>query len=126
MSRPTTRRRAVLLAAAGTAAAAIMGCSAIAQTGPVHGTITFENGAVIPKGRVLVSLDAPGAPEDALAEAASGGDARQMTFTLPAAPPPGAEIVVRLERADGWLLARGSAGYAPGTPVEITLYTVMY
>ena len=98
----------------------------MAQSDAVRGTITFENGAAIPKGRVLVSLDAPGAPKTALAEAASGGDARQMTFTLPAGPAPGAEIVARLERADGWLLARGSAGYAPGTPLEITLYTVMY
>jgi hypothetical protein len=34
--------------------------------------------------------------------------------------------VVRLERADGWLLARGSARIEAGAPVEVTLNTVMY
>ena len=43
-----------------------------------------------------------------------------------AAGAPTQQIVARLEREDGWLLARGSAQIEPGAPVEITLFTVMY
>jgi hypothetical protein len=34
--------------------------------------------------------------------------------------------VARLERADGWLVARGSAELEAGSPVSVTLNAVMY
>ncbi len=34
--------------------------------------------------------------------------------------------MARLERADGWLLARGSAPLNAGSPVPVTLYAVTY
>jgi hypothetical protein len=39
---------------------------------------------------------------------------------------PTLRIVARLERADGWLLARGSAQLEAGAPVHVTLNVVMY
>jgi hypothetical protein len=36
------------------------------------------------------------------------------------------QIVARLERADGWLVARGSARFEAGSPVYVTLSAVMY
>jgi len=35
-------------------------------------------------------------------------------------------IVARLERADGWLLARGNAKVTVGMPADITLFRVIY
>lgn len=48
-----------------------------------------------------------------------------MAFALPEAAA-GTEVEARLLRADGWLLARGSARLEPGTPLRITLYTALY
>lgn len=132
MTRTTDRR--VLLASAGGAAflAATTGLSS--ASGGLQGTVEFEGGAKIPEGRLVVSLDIPDLATGTRAaqprlDMTSDGAAKVLGFTLPArsdAIGQGGEIVATLERADGWLLARGSASVAAKEPLRITLYKVMY
>lgn len=133
MKRLTSPR--TMLMAAGTAAVTAVAASAGGQTGAIPGTIVFADGSAIPKGDLVVYLDDSAADARATQPGArsrmiSDGGAKVVRFTLPApADLPAAqtqEIVAELQRADGWLLARGSAQLEPGAPVEITLYTVMY
>ena len=64
---------------------------------------------------------------DRRAAARAVGVVGQVAFTLAApADAPATQVVARLEREDGFLLARGSAALEPGAPTTITLYTVMY
>ena len=101
----------------------------------MDGTITFEGGGAIPEGQLAISLENSAIGDDALSRMAetrieSDGKSTAIAFALtPAADLAAAtalQVVVRLERADGWLLARGSAKVEAGTPVEVTLNTVMY
>jgi hypothetical protein len=136
-----TDRRTILLAAGTTAAAAMAGAVA-AQSSDIRaseilGTLIYEGGAPIPKGRIRISLDGAGSSDTARSAAPasldSNGKATAVEFAIPQ-PPAGAaraaaapvEIVATLEREDGWLLARGSAPFAPGAPVTVTLYTAMH
>jgi hypothetical protein len=134
MKRLTDRRR-VLLAAVPAAAAVVAGAAA-AQAAEIRGTVDFEGGRDIPKGRLAIYLE-DGASQDAARSRASGaqidsdGKSPSIGFTLPQAAARSAqapaEVVARLERAeDGWLLARGSARLVPGEALTITLFTVMY
>lgn len=127
-------RRTVLLAV-GTAAFAAAALAGTARPMEVEVTVGFEGDEFVPKGQLVVYLDDPASPDDArsLAEATnvgSDGGSRNIDISLPL--PPGADtsspqqIVARLERPDGWLLARGSTQLDTGAPVIITLYTVMY
>lgn len=128
-----TDRRAVLMAA-GTAAAAAVAGTVAAQAGDIRGTIEYEGGIEIPKGRLVVTVEgraeASTARPASEAQVQSDGKLKKMQFTVPSAAKsfvsPATEIVARLEREDGWLLARGSAPFADGAPVEIVLYTAMY
>lgn len=127
-------RRAVLLGVA--TAAVAMGAKA--DTGPATGvevTVGFEGGGFVPPGQLAVYLDGPGGQEGARPLAArthseSEGGSREISvsLSLPArmdmSSPP--QIVARLQRPDGWLLARGSAQLDGDAPVFITLYTVMH
>jgi hypothetical protein len=60
----------------------------------------------------------------------SDGGSKTIAFSL--SPPasstasPTLQIVARLERADGWLVARGSAQIKAGSLVYVTLNAVMY
>lgn len=124
-------RRTVLLAAAATAA-----MDAWAKAGPapdLEVTIGFEGGGFVPKGRLAVHLDV-GRQDHARHPAAttnaeSDGGSRKISVSL--SLPRGMntsspqQVVARLQRADGWLLARGSTQLDGGSPVFITLYTVM-
>jgi uncharacterized lipoprotein YbaY len=143
-----TDRRAILLAAGTTTVAAVTGAvtgvvtvtgavtgAAAAQSADIDGTIAFEGGAEIPKGQIVIYLEDSAAQDDAQTRAAkasvkSDGGSRTISFSvsLPArlAASPTREIIARLERADGWLLARGSAQPKDGAPVHIILNTVMY
>lgn len=122
-----------MLMAAGTAAVFAVAGATAAQPTDIRGTVTFNGGAAIPKGHIEISLKdtasgkKAGGPATTAALESDGG-ARTIEFLLPADPAasPTPEVVARLERADGWLLARGSAMVKPGAPVEITLHTVMY
>jgi hypothetical protein len=95
----------------------------------------FEDGTKIPEGRLEIYLEDPAVKDKAQRRAAttsveSDGGSKAIEFSL--SPPasstasPTLRIVARLERADGWLLARGSAQVEAGSPVQVTLNTVMY
>ena len=129
-----TSRRLALLASA--AAFAAFAGSAVAQPGDISGAVIFEGGAVIPEGQIQIYFDDPALQKDARHDTTkthvkSDGSARMISFSVPSptratAVSPTLQIIARLERADGWLLARGSAQMDDGVPVSITLNTVMY
>lgn len=133
MKPPVNRR--TLLTVAGSAAIAAVAQSVAAQAKDLRGEVTFESGKTIPKGRINIQLEDP-ASQDAVRRSAaqtsvaSDGTLQTVAFSLalPARmrPSPTLQIVARLERADGWLLARGSATVDIDRPVSITLHTAMY
>lgn len=133
MKRPTNRRT-VLMAAGAAAVAAATGTVA-AQSADIHGAVTFKGGVAIPEGHLEIYLDDPAIQDKALRRAVktsvkSDGGSKTIEFSLPLtaslAASPTLQIVARLERADGWLIARGSAPFEAGSPVRVTLKTVMY
>lgn len=133
MKRPTDRR--TVLMAAGAAAVAAAAGTVAAQSTDIRGAVTFEGGAEIPKGHLEIYLDDPAIQGKARDRATktrikSDGGSKTITFSLslPASSTasPTLQIVARLERADGWLVARGSAQFDAGSPVYVTLNTVMY
>jgi hypothetical protein len=134
MKHPTSRRAALLAAGLLAAGTTAFTQAAAAQSTDVSGTVKFQGDAVIPKGHLLIYLEDP-AVRNAGALAAktqlkSDGGTKAIGFSLPLPASATASstllVVARLERGDGWLLARGSAKLRAGTPVEITLNTVMY
>jgi uncharacterized lipoprotein YbaY len=133
MKRPIDRR--TVLTTAGAAAVAAAAGTVAAQSTDIRGTVTFEGGAVIPEGDLEIYLEDPAIQDSARRRAAktritSEGGSKAIEFSL--SPPasstasPTLRIVARLERADGWLLARGSAQFEAGPPVHVTLKTVVY
>jgi uncharacterized lipoprotein YbaY len=133
MKRPTDRR--TVLMAAGVAAVAAAAGPVAAQSTDVRGTVTFEGSATIPEGHIELYLEDPANHDKAQRRVAktrieSNGKSKALAFSLSpragAASSPTLRIVARLERADGWLLARGSANLEAGSPVQVTLNTVMY
>jgi len=124
----------MLLAAGAAAVAAVAGAGSAQSTG-VSGTVEFEGGAAIPKGEVEIYIEASAAQDDALhppamtrAESDGRSGAIDFSLTLPAdaTASPRPRVVARLERADGWLLARGSAQLEIDSPVRVVLHPVMY
>ncbi len=133
MKRVTDRR--TVLIAAGAAAVAAATLQAAAQSADMQGTVTFKGGAVIPKGRLEIYLEDPAIQDKsqlrkAKAQIESDGKSKAMEFSLamPAGfnASPTQRIVARLEREDGWLLARGSAQVDQGSPAQIALKEVVY
>lgn len=133
MTRLTDRR--TVLIAAGTAAVAAATRQAAAQSTDFRGTVTFKGGAVIPKGRLEIYLEDPAIQDKTQWRTAkmhieSDGKSKAMAFSLatPAglAASPTQRIVARLERADGWLLARGSAPVGIGSSAQVALSAVVY
>jgi uncharacterized lipoprotein YbaY len=133
MKGPTDRR--TVLIAAGAAAVAAAAGTAAAQSTDIRGAVTFEGGAVIPEGHLEIYLEDPAIQDNARRRAAktrlkSDGKVKAIAFSL--SPPasstasPALRIVARLERADGWLVARGSTQFEVGSPIHVTLNTVMY
>lgn len=133
MKRPTDRR--TILMTAGAAAVAAAAGPGAAQSTDIRGTVTFEDGKALPEGRLVIYLEDPAVEDKAQRRAAktsikSDGGSKAIAFSL--SPPasstasPTRRIVARLERADGWLLARGSAQFEAGSPVHVALNTVMY
>jgi uncharacterized lipoprotein YbaY len=101
----------------------------------MNGTVTFEGGKTIPEGHLEIYLEDRAVDDTALRRLAettidSDGGSETIAFTLSPsasfAPSPALQIVARLERADGWLVARGSTQLDTGLPVTIVLNTVMY
>jgi uncharacterized lipoprotein YbaY len=133
MNRPTDRR--TILITAGAAAVAAAAGPVAAQSTGIRGSVTFEGGAVVPKGVLEIYLEDRAVEDKARRRVAdtrikSDGGSKAIAFSLPPPASPTASptlrIVARLERADGWLLARGSAQVEAGSPVNVTLNTVMY
>jgi hypothetical protein len=132
MKRPTNRRTVMM--AMGAAAIAAAAGQAAGQPTNIYGAITFEGGAPIPEGALEIYLEDPAIQDSARGRAAethikSGGGSKVVSFSL--APPASStsstlRIVARLERSDGWLIARGSAQVDAGSPVHVTLSAVMY
>lgn len=132
LTTPTKRPSPLLAAgllAAGIGAAAP---SPAAQAAEIGGTILYEEGGKIPEGRIELFLEPASdttAPRPGT-RIESSGSSKAISFTLPgpdlAATSQTLRIVARLERADGWLLARGSAKVTAGSSVAITLFKVMY
>jgi len=129
-----TRRRSLILGASAAALAAFVHRGA-AQPEAVRGVVIFANDGKIPKGGIELFLTDParrGAEEHRIAQATlhSNGTAERIEFAfeLPQPLPQSAtrQIVARLERPDGWLIARGRAKLRAGVPVFIRLDTVMY
>lgn len=121
MVRMTDRRALLLAAGGGLAAAASAG---FAVGGEIRGVVEYEGGGPIPRGRLLIGQeDAGDAPATRID---SDGKSASIAFSLVDGATGGRRVVVRLERADGWLLARGSATPEPGRPVTVTLYAAMY
>jgi len=133
MKRPTDRR--TVLKTAGAAAVAVVAGAVAAQSADIRGAVTFEGGKAIPEGFLEIYLEDTAIQDNARRRAAetrieSDGGSKAIEFSL--SPPasstasPTLQIVARLERADGWLLARGSAQVEAGAAVNVTLNTVMY
>lgn len=107
-----------------------------AQSHHIRGAVDYEGGAVIPEGQVKIFLEDPAIQNKALNSTAkthvtSDGASKTLDFSLSlpassAGSSPTLQIVARLERMDGWLLARGSAKLSAGSPVHITLNTALY
>ena len=119
----------------GTAVVAATSVSAMAQPTEIRGVIVFEGGLAIPKGSIEVILEDPAIPDSAqrsiaTTEIDSGGRDRTLPFSLPVPDDvtvsPAMQLVARLERADGWLLARGSTPFDGGQSERVTVYEVIY
>lgn len=137
MKRPTDRR--TVLMTVGAAAVAAVAGSVAAQSTDIRGTVTFEGGAVIPKGHLEIYLEDPAIQNNARRRGTetrirSDGGSRTIafSFSFSLSPPasstasPTLRTVARLERADGWLVARGSTQLEAGSHVNVTLNAVMY
>jgi uncharacterized lipoprotein YbaY len=130
--RPKDRRTVLVLLGAAVLAGA--NARALAQNADIRGTVTFSGDKTIPDGFLAIYLEDPGVADSArrrLAETRieSDGGATVVAFSLPRpanATAATARVVVRLERADGWLLARGSTRLDAGPTVEVTLDEVVY
>jgi uncharacterized lipoprotein YbaY len=130
----STDRRVILMAVGAAAVSAVAG-PVVARSTEIGGAVTFEGGAMIPAGQLEITLDDPAIQDRARRRATrtrieSVGTSRVIAFSLftPAgsnASPTG-RIVARLERADGWLVARGSAHIEVGSPVHVMLNAVLY
>lgn len=127
-------RRSLLRTIAGSAVVAAA-TRATAASSDLRGMISFEGDAVIPKGELQIYFEnLSGAGGDQRRDAGtllqSDGATKKIDFSLslPSSPvrTTDAQIVVTLTRADGWLLARGSAGLTPDKAVELILYKAMY
>ena len=132
MKRPTDRRT-VLITAGAVAFAAATGASA--QQSLDTGAVNFKGGAVIPRGHIEIYLEDPAIQDNAQRRIAktyveSDGGSKTIAFSisLPAgsAASPTLQIVARLERSDGWLVARGSAQIRALSPVSVTLKEAIY
>ena len=129
-----TDRRTVLMAAGVAAVAAATGAAA-AQSTDIRGSVTFVGGKVIPEGHLEIYLEDTAIQDSARRRAAktrlkSEGGSKTIEFSLPlpasSTASPTLQVVARLERADGWLVARGSAQFEAGFPVHVTLKAVTY
>ena len=104
---------------------------AAAQTA-LDATLVSANGEAIPEGEIVVIFEgAESVPQSRRAAPEmrfkSEGEAKAVKVSLPEVPSgANVQIVATVERADGWLLARGSAKLRDDGRVEVMLHQVMY
>lgn len=131
---PRINRRSLFVGMVLTGAGAVAGTVG-AQSRDMRGGVMYEDGKVIPEGQIEIFLEDPANQSNRRLgnlhiRVESDGKSRQIAFSLarPASAfnSPTLQIVAYLQRADGWLLARGSAQVEAGSPVSITLNTVLY
>jgi uncharacterized lipoprotein YbaY len=131
--RPTDRRS--VLMAAGAAAVAVATGAVAAQSTDIRGVVTFAGGAAIPEGYVEIYLEDLAIQDSAqrrVAQTRVESDGGSTTIGFSFASPANAaasstlRIVARLERADGWLVARGSAQIKAESHIDITLKETIY
>ena len=129
---PTDRRTVMLTAGAAALAAARPGA---ARSLDIRGDVTFEGGVAIPHGDLGIYLEDPAIENAArrrLAESSIESDGRSKSIAFTLSLPAGAtvsarlRIVARLERSDGWLIARGSTQLDAASPYHVTLNIVSY
>ena len=84
-----------------------------------HLTLTFDDDGALTKAEGQPILLDNSVPEDE----AVAARVKEMAAPIEELRQ---QVVAELQRADGWLLARGSAQVEGDLAVEITLYTVMY
>jgi hypothetical protein len=132
MMKGYTDRRTVLVTVGAAAVAASAGPIA-AQSTVLRVIVTFEGGTVIPKGHLEINLKDLAAPDNAQIQVGSiqsygRSKAINISLSQPAIAnvSPNQQIIVRLEREDGWLLARGSAQVEASSSVYVQLSQVMY
>ncbi|MEM7487757.1 MAG: hypothetical protein AAF390_01395 [Pseudomonadota bacterium] len=103
-----------------------------AQSEDLSGTITYAGDAPIPKGRLLMRVEGTAARDHAGWTALTrGDDAHALAFDLETAQhptvTPRSQVIVHLERPDGWLIARGSTTVEEADgEVRVVLYPVAY
>jgi uncharacterized lipoprotein YbaY len=133
MKRPADRR-AVLVAAGAAALVAATG-TVVAQSINVRGAVTFKDGVAIPEGNIEIYIEDLAIRDRAQRRVAethvtSDGGSKMIDFSFDrpasATASPTLQIVARLERPDGWLVARGSAQLDATSPVNVTLTEVSY
>ena len=109
--------------------------TATAQPTDIRGAVTFANNATIPEGNIEIYLEDPANQDNARRRIAetrvnSDGGSKSIEFSLSqpatATASPTLQIVARLTRVDGWLLARGSSLFEAGSPAYIRLNEVLY
>ncbi len=130
--RHATGRRKVIMTLGVMALATIPGRGATQPT-VIPGSVAFEGGMNIPEGEIEIYFDDPSSSDPADPDALStrlrsDGNAKAIEFLLTVDTDVSGvrEIIARLERNDGWLIARGSTVFELGAPVRIMLHTVMY
>lgn len=132
MKRPANRRTVLMAGVAILAAATGAGD---AQPAGIRGSVSLAGGAAIPQGQIEIYLEDPAIQDHAqrrLAQTHVNSDGKSPTISFSILQPPHGtasptlQIVARLERADGWLLARGSAQVRAGVPVSVTLNVAMH
>ncbi|HEY5820198.1 MAG TPA: hypothetical protein VIU14_17710 [Mesorhizobium sp.] len=135
MARQPTRRK-VLTTLGATALAAATEPSSAGGLVEIRGDVTYSTGGPIPEGYLKIRLEDPNGGSKAqrrIAEVhvkSSGAvDTEPFVLNAPRSRVEGSaplEVVARLEREDGWLIARGSQHFRGSGPVSVTLNTVMY
>ncbi|MBM7069772.1 hypothetical protein [Actibacterium sp. 188UL27-1] len=125
----------MVLSTVGAAAFLALVNPAVAAADGIDGTVTFQGGATIPKGQIEIYLSDPAQQDNAPHGAdrlmvRSNGKSTTLAFTLPSpadSPTSSAlQVVARLERTDGWLLAYGSTKLRPGQPAIVMLNKALY
>ncbi|WP_372573655.1 hypothetical protein [Ruegeria jejuensis] len=130
-----TPDRRIIWIAASALAVSVIAPPVGAQTKDIRGSILYEDNGKIPEGRVFIYLENPAVQYKTRAivpktSVNSDGKSRviEYSFSWPARlkASPELRVVARLERDDGWLIARGSAPFKTGAPAKITLNQALY